>query len=393
MTTKRRSEEVTWWLVGVLVLAVLVSGVGLLIRQILVVPDRSAPTPPQPSAASPTVTPTASGQPLINPADPRVVRPGGRPLLPGSGPDQVFVQSSTAIYRIELATGQIIRTPTPLLDQHSSFVAGPGWVVFKTIDNDPGVVVRNGHRAAPLPPALRPNGRLYPAQSGGMWLVPENPTRGARVVTRVNVNNGPDRNETIRLSGEIGLPSADAAHYLFATNSGGTYQFRPSGVRKLTTGDLLAVGRHHLLVWDCDKKARCNPYRLDRTHGRRTTIPAARKAILKLYQGNVAQAEGSGGGDLSPDGTHTALRYPGNRLSSWPIAVVDLSTGQTRTLPGNLTDTNPNSQFAWTANGRYFLAITDHQMRAYDTTTGTTRTIPVGTDPLLHLTSTQASGN
>ena len=213
------------------------------------------------------------------------------------------------------------------------------------------------------------------------------------MITRVNVNDRPERKQTIRLSDEIGLPSGDAAHYLFATNSGGTYQFTPSGVRKLTTGALLAVGRHHLLVWDCDKKARCNPYRLDRTHDRRTTIPAARKAILKLYQGNLGQAEGFGGGDLSPDGTQTALRYPGNRLDSWPIAVVDLTTGQTHTLPGNFTDTNPNSQFAWTANSRYFLAITDHQMRAYDTTTRTTRTITVGSDPLLHLTSAHASGN
>ena len=163
MATTRRSEEVTWWLVGVLVLAVLIPGVGLLIRQLLLVPDSSAPVPPPPSAALPTVTPSPSGQPSINPADPRVVRPGGRPLLPGSGPDAVFVQSATAIYRIELATGQIIRTPTPLLEQHSSFVAGPDWVVFKTIDNDPGVVVRNGHRAAPLPPVCgRTDGSTQP---------------------------------------------------------------------------------------------------------------------------------------------------------------------------------------------------------------------------------------
>lgn len=394
MAITRRGEEIKWWLIGVLVLAVLVSGGGLLIRQLLDVPDAPAPAlPPPPLATPPTATPSAPARSSTNPTDPQVVRPAGRLLLPGAGPDEVFVQSATAVYRIELATGQIIRTPTPLLEQHSSFVAGPGWVVFKTIDNDPGVVVKNGRRAAPLPPGLQPNGRLYPAPDGDLWLVPENPTRGARVVTRVDIDGRRVKGQTFRVSDEIGLPTADAARSLFTTNSGGMYQLTPSGVRKLTTGDLLALGRHHVLVWDCDGKARCQPYSLDRTHNRRTVIPSAHKTILELYQDLPDRAQDFGGGDLSPDGTHAALRYPGTQLDSWPLAVVDLSTGQSHTLPGNVTETNPNTQFTWTANSRYFLALTDHQMRAYDTTTGTIRTIAVTTDPLLHLTSTHANGN
>jgi hypothetical protein len=391
MATTRRGEEIKWWLIAALVLAVLASGGGLLIRQLLAVPETPAPPvlPPPPSATAPTAKPAAPARSSTNP---EVVRPGGRPLLPGAGSDEVFLQTSTAVYRIELASGQVTRTPTPLLEQHSSFVAGPGWVVFKTIDNDPGVVVRNGQRAAPLPPGLRPNGRLYPAPGGDLWLVPENPTRGARVVTRVDIDGRSVQGQAFRVSDEIGLPSADAARSLFATNSGGVYQLRPSGVRKLATGDLLAVGRHHVLVWDCDALARCQPYRLDRTRNRRTAIPTAHRTILELYQGLPDRAQDFGGGDLNPDGTHAALRYPGTQPDSSPLAVVDLATGQSHTLPGNVTDTNGNTQFTWTANGRYFLALTDHRLRAYDTTTETTRTIPVTTDPLLHLTSTHAGG-
>lgn len=394
MGSTRRGEAIKWWLIGALVLAVLATGGGLLIRQLLTVPETPAPPVlPAPSASVPTATPSAPARRSTNPKDPHVIRPSGGPLLQGAGSDEVFVQTETAVYRLELATGQVTRTPTPLLQQHSSFVAGPGWVVFKTIDNDPGVVVRNGHPAAPLPPGLRPNGRLYPAPGGDLWLVPENPTRGARVVTRVDIDGRRVRGQTFRVSDAIGLLRSDAARNLFATNSGGMYQFTPSGVRRLTTGDLLAVGRHHVLVWDCDDKARCQPYRLDRTANRRTKMPAAQKTILTLYQANLALAQDFGGGDLSPDGKHAALRFPGTQLDSWPLAVVDLTTGQNHTLPGNVTDTNPNTQFTWTADSRYFLALTDHQLRAYDTTTGTTRTIPVTTDPLLHLTSTYASGN
>ena len=393
MATTRRGEEIKWWLIAALVLAVLASGGGLLIRQLLTVPE--TPTPPvlpAPTATALTATPTAPARRSTKPNDPQVVRPEGRPLLPGAGSDEVFAQTSTAVYRVELAKGQVTRTSTPLLDQASSFVAGPGWVVFKTIDNDPGVVVRNGRRAAPLPSGLRPNGRLYPAPGGDLWLVPENPTRGSRVVTRVDINGQSVKGQSFRVSAGIGFPTADAARSLFVTNSGGMYQLTPSGVRRLTTGDLLAMGRHHVLVWDCDALARCQPYRLDRTYNRRTKMSAAHKAILELYQGNLAQAQDFGGGDLSPDGTCAALRFPGTQLDSWPLAVVDLTTGQSHTLPGNVTDTNPNTQFTWTANSRYFLALTDHQLRTYDTTTGTTRTIPITTDPLLHLTSTHASG-
>lgn len=57
-----------------------------------------------------------------------------------------------------------------------------------------------------------------------------------------------------------------------------------------------------------------------------------------------------------------------------------------------LTDTNPNNQLGWTATGRWLMAITDHQLRAYDTRTGRMETIDVDGGPILHLTTVGARG-
>jgi len=313
-------------------------------------------------------------------------------LMPGAGSGEVYLQTATAIFRVELATGRITRTPTPKLEQFSSFVAGPGWVVSKTIDNDSGVVVRTGHRATPLPAGLRPNGRLHPAPGGDLWLTPEEPLHRTRIVRRLDVDGRPAPGGTIRLPDEPGTLSSDGARYLVVTNPSGVYQYRPSGPRRLTTGALIAVGAHHLLVWDCDDQARCNPYRVARTGGARTRLGVDHQPLLGLYQHDPAQAAAFGG-DLSPDGTHAALRVPGTQPGSEPLAVLDLATGTTNTVPGSLTDTNPNAQYAWTANSRWLLAITDHQLRGYDTTTHTSRTITITDQPLLHLTTSTATGN
>lgn len=43
-----------------------------------------------------------------------------------------MVQTATAIHQLNLATGAVVTTSTPELVQFSSFVAGTGWVIFKT---------------------------------------------------------------------------------------------------------------------------------------------------------------------------------------------------------------------------------------------------------------------
>ena len=358
---------------GVVLAAVTVSAVLTLFRALapLLAPS---PTPSPPTASDQGLPPAAA------PTAPGPVEPAGDVRLPGAGPDVVLVQSTAAIYRIDLATGRVVRTVTPELTQFSSFVAQPGWVVSKTVDSDSGVVVRDGRPAEPLPPGLRGNGRVYPAGGERLWLVPEDATHGYRTATKVDLDGHRVGKATIRLPDELGLPNSDQDGQLLVTNAGGAYRAGPDGLRRLGSGQLLAIGTHHVLTWDCDDQARCNAYRTLRATGRRTVLTADHKAVLNVYQGDQNHAS-SYQGVLSPDGAHAALAAEPQGTNDGPLVVLDLAAGREDVLPGSTTSTNPNAQVAWTANSRWLLALTDNQLRAYDTTTRTVRTLSVG-EPL-----------
>jgi hypothetical protein len=388
MAGPRSGDQVKWWLIVAAVLAFIVSGTYVGLRQVLA-PESS---PARSTAVTLTPSPLPSNPPTDSVGEPpQVVRPAGDPLLPGAGVGDVFVQSAHAIYRIELATGRVIRTPTPVLAEFSSFVAGPGWVALKTASADSGVVVENGRPAVPLPTGLRPAGRLLPAPDGDLWLLPETPSGGVRVAARVGIEGYSVSGETIQVPAEFGILRSDGAGLLVLTSAGKVYQLGPSGPRRLTSGSLVAVGQRFLLVWDCDDRARCLPYRLDRTTGQREQILPAREEMVRLYQGELGKAADLGG-ELSPDGTHVALTIPRGAASREALVVVNLTTGRSRTLPGTLTDLNGNARIAWTPNGRWLLAITDHQMRAYDTSADTSRLVTVTDEQLRHLTMAGAPG-
>lgn len=61
-------------------------------------------------------------------------------------------------------------------------------------------------------------------------------------------------------------------------------------------------------------------------------------------------------------------------------------------VPGPVTDVNSNAQIAWTPNSRWLLAITDHQMRAFDTRPTGPAPSPSTDEQLLHLTMAGVPG-
>ena len=92
----------------------------------------------------------------------------------------------------------------------------------------------------------------------------------------------------------------------------------------------------------------------------------AREEIVRLHQGDIGAGAGAAG-ELSPDGAYAALTIPRGGAGREALVVLNLTTGRSHLLPGTLTDLNGNARIAWTPNSRWLLAITDHQMRAYDT--------------------------
>lgn len=378
-----RYQRVLWALaLGLTLTAVTASAVLTLFR--LVQPLLpSSPDPASPSRSDPAV-------PSASPSAPDPATSTDLPL-PGAGPDVVYVQAAAAVYRVDLTGGGLVRTLTPELTQFSSFVARPGWVMSKTVDNDTGVLVRDGLPAEPLPQGLRGTGRVYPAGPGQLWLLPEDATNGTRTAIKVDLDGRRVGTATIEIPDEFGLPRSDQDGQLVLTNAGGAYRAGPYGLHRLGAGELLAIGTHHVLTWNCDDQGHCNAYRTDRSTGLKTLLGVDRKAVLDLYQGSQDFASTSEG-VLSPDGTHAALGVPAQGADDFPLAVIDLRNGRHELFPGSMTNTNANAQVAWTANSRWLLALTGSQLRAYDTATGTVRTLHIAGEPLQHLVSADAAG-
>lgn len=397
-----RPSAARWWLalIGVVIvlIAALIGGLTL----VLGFPGRSGPPSPvvPPSAAAPTPSrspvqtrPTLSDGPVQ-------VRAAGRPLLRDAGAGPVWARSASAVFRIDLATGEVVRTPTPTLQAHSTLVAGPDWVAMKAITGPVGAIVRDGSPAAELPAALRTDGWLHRGPGNTIWLIPEQPPYPAPatgVVQLVGLNGRVIPHRSITIDPQLGPAGySDGYGGLLLTTRTGIYQTYPSAahstgrVRLITRGALLGLGARRLLIWDCDTRARCGVYRVDQATGRRTVLPAAGPAITAAAGGSLEQIIDSGA-QLSPDGKQLALTAPdGNGI--WRIHVVDLTAGHDSLLPGAATDTNPNRQLAWTSNSRWLLGLTDRHLQAFNTRTRDTRTLAITDEELEHLTGPHIPG-
>jgi hypothetical protein len=302
--------------------------------------------------------------------------------------------------RIDLATGEVVRTATPTLESHSTMVAGDDWVVTKAVTGSEGSVVRTGSRATPVPAALRVDGWLNRGPGEGIWLVPEQPAYpvpASGVVRLVTLDGRVDATRSIVVDPRVGAPlHGDGYGGLLVTTRTGIYQIHPSAsartgrVRLVTRGALLGLGGRRLLTWDCDARARCGVYRVDQRSSRRTLLPTAAKALTTAAGGVIEELIDSDN-QLSPDGNHlalTTLRGTGTRQ----IQVIDLTTGRAHPIPGIVTDSNPNRQLAWTPNSRWLLGLTDHRLQAFDTRTHTRHTLAVTGDQLLHVTGPRTPG-
>lgn len=312
----------------------------------------------------------------------------------------LWARSASAVFRIDLATGEVVRTPTPTLRAHSTLVAGTDWVAMKAITGPVGTIVRDGSPAAELPAALSADGWLNRGPRDAIWFLPDQPAYpdpATGVVHLVGLDGHVIPHHDITIDTQLGPPSfSDGYGGLLLTTRSGIYQIHPSAtrsngrIRLITRGALLGLGGRHLLIWDCDTHARCQVYRVDQATGHRTALPAAGQGIIRTAGGGLEEIIDSGA-QLSPDGQHLALTTS-DGTGIWRIHVVDLTTGRDAVIPGTATDTNPNRQLAWTSNSRWLLGLTDHNLQAFNTRTRTTRTLAVTNEELEHLTGPRTPG-
>ncbi len=112
--------------------------------------------------------------------------------------------------------------------------------------------------------------------------------------------------------------AGDGAGGLVFRATGGVYAATPTGLRRITTGALLAVGPSRWVTLECDATHRCRPYAIDRATGARRAVPAALTADVPR-------------GVVAPNGRTAAMfRLRGDGT---PVPyLLDLATGASRPL-------------------------------------------------------------
>ena len=230
---------------------------------------------------------------------------------------------------------------------------------------------------------------------GRLWTEPEpgtDPTASTTLqLAELDGRPVPGRTLTAPRSAAPYAIVPDGYGSVLMTNRGGVYHLEPgqpghaTRIRLISRGDLIAAGGRRLLIWGCDSHASCQMVLVDQRTGRRALRPAV--ARMLLAEGGIGiDSNDYGDQSLSPDGTHLAVMAT-DPAGGFRAHVIDLRSGRDDVLPGVGPDSNVNRQLTWSPNSRWLLAITDHQIRAYNARTHVTENLPSDGEQMLHLTA------
>jgi hypothetical protein len=311
-------------------------------------PSRS--TASSPLSPSPSTSPPSPAGPTTDPSAVTTV-PGGSPLLNAAPNWVLFAHGSSSVFRIQLATGQVVSSPIPLLssDGQSAFIAGPNEVIVQPVDSVPGFAVPDGQPATALPTGFPLGGTVLPGPDANhVWTSdPENNT-----MTLVGLD-GRSTGTTLTVPSPYGTPVADGAGYLLFYGTGGIYDLRPTGITRVTTGDLIATGPTAFLTNECDAQFRCSTTAINRATGARHTL----RASTDQYSSN---------GVISPNGSTAAVLSGGSNTATGQIELINMATGAPSGTPISL-DPNFNYQdglFVWSPDSKW-LFVTNGVGRIY----------------------------
>lgn len=281
-------------------------------------------------------------------ASPVTVTDLGRPLLKVPAGWELFGQGPGIVVRMELGRGRITRTSVPEVGSSRPifFVVGQDRVLVHPMDLVPGYVVRDGKRAAPLPPALDQAVSALPGPDPWhVWAETETGTASALSMLTLD---GQPAGVQIAIPKDATVQASDRAGNVLVFGIGGMYNLRPDGMHRITSGTLLAVGPSRWLTLECDESYRCESVVIDRATDARRTL----KTSLDSYEQNA--------GAISPDGRIAALLRP-NGLGSSNVHLLDLVTGADRltgvtigsdqTLGGRTFVWSPDSRWLFVTNG------------------------------------------
>lgn len=313
-------------------------------------------------AASPTPTPTRSP----------VRQWQIRGFLDDTDLD-LFARSDTHLYRIQTASQTVTATDTPslqssgalmvIVDAHQVLVRGWG-------TPGDGYRVADGKPPVDLPEALKAPELVLPGPPGRLWVTTYRGDDPSTQLTDLNgrpvqAARGPSayRADNFQTDGHRGL---------ILSAAGGYYDMTDEGPRRLTRGQLVAVGRTVALTVECDAELHCARYLVDRDSGQRRRIGGA-PVNISAY----------GNGTISDNGHYAAL-WHWSRGGPLDLTIEDLRNGTTVTRAASSNGGNDASSLLWLPDGR-LVAVLDEHLVIYDPASGKMTRPDLGLDDLQQL--------
>jgi hypothetical protein len=268
---------------------------------------------------------------------------------------------------MQLAEGIITTTTFPLLssDGPVSLLAGPDRVVVQPLDNVPGYVVPDGRPTTELAETTGKGGPALPGPDPDHFWVPT--TSGTTTTLRLIGFDGTQTNTTMTVPADAGSLSPDHAGYVVFYGTGGIYDARPSGITRITSGQLHALGPTRWLSRECDATYHCTAQVTDRATGVHRVL-------------NVAISDYTQGGVISADGSRAAV-LEGDSSSPATVHLIDLNSGTDRATSATL-DPNLAYQegiFVWSPDSKWlFVTNGTGRLFAIEASAGTVVAIDTG---------------
>jgi hypothetical protein len=341
------------WVAGVAAGLVAVVVVTLLQRSALESPPAAGPSPSAETAVAPlpelVVPPPASLPPL--PSTGTTTGPG---FLDPVARWELFARTDTEVARIQPGLARVTRTAMPRLRSTGavSFLATANRALIRPLDYVPGFEVPDGGPARAMSPALAQSGPMFPGPDPEHVWVPS----GNAFVLRP-LDGGP---ATARVALPAGTPPvqvvSDGAGSLLLPGTGGVYEAGPGGLRRLSTGALLAVGRRGWIVAECNDRHRCRSELVDRATGAHRDL-------------GPALPVGPEPGSISPDG-RTAALYRIEDGGHVDLDLLDIASGDVHPADLEVQQTVMPGMIVWAPDGRLFAITAAGAIRMIDRGSG-----------------------
>ena len=308
----------------------------------------------------------------------------GHPLLGITASWDLFARGASMVVRIEFARGRITSTVFPGVASSGavSFLAAPHAAIIRPWDVVPGYLIPDGQPPRAPGGSLASGGVLLPGPATGQFWMQTGQGGATAPMALIGPSGRPiaaARSTRVTIPSTMNsFPAPDGSGYLLLTGPGGTYDIRPAGLRRVTTGTVLAVGPTRWLAAECTRHARCALVVIDQRSGARYAL------------GGFVDEPANVSGVISPDGRTAALLRPGTGGGAPQLHLVDLGTGSDRRIAVEFNQDAsafPDDPLIWSPDSRWlFAADQNGQLQAVNIRTGLAQSLDLSLPPVQQLT-------